>query len=1287
MKFTLEETTALCPDADRALVEEHLTRLDADYFERFTPEEVANHIKGLTRLSPRNPVELLLTLEHDEKATCTVLAFDYPGVFSLITGVLAGLDFNILSGSVYTYHHKTYAPAQDRRRKPDPRQTALRRRRIIDRFSGKLLHPAQPNLWIRDLRERLYDVFSALEKDEDASRQAARRKVNEMVTRQLIRLKRREAANKVREPDGGKVELDSVLYPVELSFPESTNRGTRLKVVSQDTPAFLYSLSNALSLQGLSIEGVRIQTILGRVENILDVTDHHGNPIEDSELRDHIKLCVLLTKQFTYFLDRAPDPYAALSRYEQIAADMLKTADRDKWVGMLSDPQAMRDLASVLGASDFLWEDFIRLQYEQLVPILQPHLGSHQFSAPLNKLDDRFNRLLEGVSDFDEKRRLFNEFKDRELFLLDLDHILDRQTDLRLLTEKLTGMAEFVVRTATQLVFERLSERYGQPMTIAGIKASFAVFGLGKLGGAALGYASDIELLFVYDDNGQTDGDPAVSNAEFFSTLAQETSHFIETKREGIFRVDLRLRPHGASGPMGVSLESFCKYYGPGGAAHSYERLALVRLRAIGGDLELGAQIERLRDEYIYAAATIQPRELRDLRKKQSREKNKPGLFNAKFSPGALVDLEYSVQLLQVMSGGDKPVLRTPRIHKALLGLTESGILSEDECEQLNNTYTFLRHLINGLRMLRGSAQDLFLPPMDSLEFVHLARRMGYHDRSELEPARQLFVEFETRTAVVRSFVERHLGRESLPGKAIGNVADLILSDEPDQALREKVLTAHGIRVLDRAFANLRALAGTGRRRDLFAKLAVLACDQLKHEPNPDMALNNWERYTRAISHPEAHYKLLFAQPKRFQVLLGIFSRSQFLADTLIQHPEFFDWATSCEVLYESHGREHLRHALGEAACQVNSREEWLPVLRRFRCREILRIGTRDMCLGLPLKVITHDLSVLADAILQTALEVVWRRETSGLTAAERQARADCLCILALGKLGGEELNYSSDIDLIGVYDETRLPVGIRPLEDFSTIIARLRGDLSEHTAEGHVYRVDLRLRPYGKAGNLVYSLKGITRYYEKNAAPWEIQALLKLRPVAGNLELGATLMHRVHALLVGEHKRDTVVETIDRLRRAAQSIQANKPTAGHDIKTGVGGIRDIEFLVQGLQLLHAQRWPDILHGNTMDALNRLSARSLLPVGLAAQLHDDYIFMRRAEHYLQILEDCQIHALPSDPVELTALAKRMLGVDATDHTFIHELTKRQYRVHEAYERFLLNASETPNLPEENIEQI
>jgi glutamate-ammonia-ligase adenylyltransferase len=285
---------------------------------------------------------------------------------------------------------------------------------------------------------------------------------------------------------------------------------------------------------------------------------------------------------------------------------------------------------------------------------------------------------------------------------------------------------------------------------------------------------------------------------------------------------------------------------------------------------------------------------------------------------------------------------------------------------------------------------------------------------------------------------------------------------------------------------------------------------------------------------------------------------------------------------------------------------------------------------------------------------------------------------MALGKLGGRELNYSSDIDLLGLCSD---PAAARegagdPREHerrdlFDRVMEALRHALSAHTEEGSAYRVDLRLRPYGRSGNLVRTVGGLLEYYRTQASLWEIQALLKMRPVAGNLDVGRRFLERARALFQIRRDPRQVVSSVHEMRRKALRAHAARPGATVDVKSGLGGLRDIEFLVQGLQLIHAPDEPALVCGNTVEALRVLGEGGFLSDDAARELTEDYLFLRRVEHCLQILEDRQIHALPSRVEELAALARRVLGPESDARRFMAALNERQDRVREVYERHFL----------------
>ena len=1257
MKPDLKTLITDLPEINEKIIEGHLDRLDDSYFKKFNPEDVITHIKSISALTPSSPVEARIIKTRDNNIECTVTAFDYPSEFSLIAGLLSGTGLNIVSGDVYTYERKRRETKKTRgmRRRAAIPVDQTERRKIVDFFSGYLTGTVSFDEWKESFSANLKKIISLLEKGNEDSVMTAKNIVNEMVVRHLARVDE---------------EAEPVLYPVELTVDNDSGPFTRLKVVSQDTPAFMYALSNALALNNIQIEHVRMRTFHGRVEDRLDLTDSKGNRIEDREIIERIKFSVLLTKQFTYFLAKAPDPYTALSRFEVIIKDIVRQPFREEWSRHLKDPRNLKDLARLLGASDFLWEDFIRLQYESLLTVFDSAEEKKRLSESVENIPEKLDSALEGAVDMEERKKIINRFKDQETFLIDLDHILNPEFDFRFLSQKLTVLAELIINRTADIIYNDLREQYGRPKTGSGADVKYAVMGLGKLGGEAIGYASDLELIFVYTDKGKTDGDQSITNAEFFNLMVKGIYQFIEAKREGIFQIDLRLRPYGNSGPLACSLESFCQYYSTEGYAHSFEILSLVRMRYIGGDSELGRNLEDIRDEVVYFSDIIDIKAIRELREKQFKEKTVPGRINAKYSPGGLVDLEYGVQTLQVMYGRTARDIRTHSIHSALTALKDNGYMTYEIHDRLTEAYRFLRELINGLRMLRGSAIDLFLPKTDTSEFEHLARRMGYRFGGAINPAEQLYLDLETHMAGVRVFAEKYFGLDSLPGKDTGTIVDLILSDSLSPEIRDRILIDSGIRNTARAYKNLQGLAGQGgSRREVFGRLALMAWDLIKRTPDPDMALNNWERYIRSLASPEFHYNVLLSQPMHLEILLSIFSNSQFLSDTLIRYPGFFDWLINPELLNTIRKREDLEDELRRSAESCREKRDWLNKLRRFRRREILRIGTRDIYMGTSARIIMHELSILAEACTQVAFEQSVK-EYFNDSGSDTLSPREYFTIIAFGKLGGDELNYSSDIDLIGVF----LPDGDNMNKRKITagkILEDVRASLSSHTEEGYAYRVDLRLRPFGSSGEMVQSIPSIIEYYSHSAAFWEIQAAIKMRPIAGNLRLGYDFLKSLRPYILKPWERSVVSTEIGKMRDKAIKNSSQGLSGGIDVKSGLGGIRDVEFMVQGLQLLYSKEKGLIIEGNTLLAMEAMVEAGIIPFESANIIKQDYVFLRRIEHYLQILEDQQTHTLPVDKNEVDALAKRMLGADADGEELLNRLDECLKRVRGAYENYLL----------------
>lgn len=441
--------------------------------------------------------------------------------------------------------------------------------------------------------------------------------------------------------------------------------------------------------------------------------------------------------------------------------------------------------------------------------------------------------------------------------------------------------------------------------------------------------------------------------------------------------------------------------------------------------------------------------------------------------------------------------------------------------------------------------------------------------------------------------------------------------------------------------------------------------------------------FVRLRQEQPAAYERLRAMPMGWPLLATVFSHSRFLSEELLQHPEWLEGLIADGSLDRPFTVQDFQQAL----CPLLDQDAAPPALTlaQFRRRQLLRIFLRDTLGRAELAEVCEEISHLADAILEATLERIQAGFTKRYGVPQYElpdgsAAAECrLCVLALGKLGGMELNYSSDIDLMFLFTangQTDGPESITNKEFFKKVANSYTQLLSTYTAEGLCYRVDLRLRPDGQRGELCQSLDGAERYYAQRARDWELQMLIKARVAAGDRELGAALLASVEPRIYATTLNFTAIEAMSETReRINEKLgRKRKASAALDIKLAPGGIRDIEFLVQCLQRLHGGREPWVRHGGTLLALSRLRDKELLSPTEYARLADAYCFLRTLEHRLQIDEDRQTHTLPTRPEELEILARRMpaaqVGNEVSADALTRELQHHLVTVQEIYERVI-----------------
>lgn len=677
-------------------VRDHIARMSQDYLQAFNESEINVHALLAEKINKQNPG--LITAEKISSThwKVTIVALDFLGELSIFCGLFFLYGLNIQSGDIFTY--------QDNKNGRDD--------------------------------EKIVDVFIVESLKADINWDAFEHDVKKfllLIQEGQLRIARSQLAIRIGTVFENLNPVEKPLLPIELSFDnQESDEFTIIQIKTADTIGFLYEFTNALSLLHIDIDRMIINTQALQVEDHIYVTDDQGRKITDKANLQRLRSTAVLIKHFTHLLPSSPNPAKALLNFRELLVKLFEQEDWEQGLAALEKPQVIDNLARLLGISDFLWDDFIRMQYENLFPVIKDteslaaSKSREQLQAEISGLIQPLHNGPQLPGSDDGWKTVLNEFKDREMFRIDMRHILGLTQEFWDFSRELTDLTEVIINVAFHLTFEDLRLLYGTPRDESGAISQMTVLALGKCGGRELGFASDIELMFIYASEGNTDGADSILNSIFYEKLVGEFLKTITAKHEGIFHIDLRLRPYGNAGSLAVALNAFQKYFRPGGPAWPYERQSLVKLRPIAGDKTLGQKLENMRDKYVYKPAQFDVIAMRAMREQQVRHLTQAGLFNAKYSPGGLIDVEYLVQGLQILNSINFPSIRGTNVRDTLFALNKVGIISEEEFTKLRKAHTFLRWLIDSMRVVRGNSKDVNVPPFDSEEFSFLSRRLRF---------------------------------------------------------------------------------------------------------------------------------------------------------------------------------------------------------------------------------------------------------------------------------------------------------------------------------------------------------------------------------------------------------------------------------------------------------------------------------------------------------------------------------------------------------------------------------
>jgi len=901
-------------------------------------------------------------------------------------------------------------------------------------------------------------------------------------------------------------------------------------------------------------------------------------------------------------------------------------------------PPAIRaSLPLVCAASDFIAQSFSR-QPELLLPLitsgdLQRGLASGDFAAQAPAISADSSRGAGTDAEFLSSLR---RWRKREMVRIAWRDLAGWASLEETLTE-LSGFADAAIRTAYASARQALVARYGEPRSATGESQPLIVIGMGKLGGNELNFSSDIDLVLLFPEHGETDGTRPIENEEFFTRLGQAMIRLLETPtHEGlVFRVDMRLRPFGDSGALVCSFASFEDYLQRHG--RDWERYAYVKARPI-------TAVDRYAE--IYASA-IRPfvyrryvdygvfESLREMKTLIEREVERRELADhVKLGPGGIREIEFVVQAFQLIRGGRLKRLQTASLLEALPLLDGNRLLPPQVVLDLHAAYVYLRRLENRLQMI-ADAQEHRLPT-DALTRDRIALAMGASDW----PA--LIADLDAH----RERVSRHFKSVVFSGARASDdgavkmdfgrfwdtqAEEAALAESLERAGMPEAHEAARLLLELRASGLVRKLDEPGRKR-LQALLPVLMTDVVAGT-SPLVVLRRLLKILEAIGQRSVYFALLHESSNARKRLVELCGHGDFLANQIAAHPLLLDELLDERLLSELPSREQLAAELDVMLEQLpeTDPERQVETLRQFQRAAIFRIAVADLTGLLPVMKVSDRLTEVAELIVQRATDLGWQQMTAQFgvpmcvdenTGGRRAVRVGAA---GYGKLGGMELGYSSDLDLVFLHDshgEQQETDAARPIDNqvfFVRLAQRIVHLLTMHSRAGRLYEVDVRLRPSGKGGMLVTNIRAFAEYQEKEAWTWEHQALLHARAVAGPPELRAQFERVRMDSLRNCVRRDTLRAEVASMRERMRKELSRAKPGEFDMKQDAGGIADIEFLAQYWALLWAKDYaPVAMFSDTIRELESVASADLVPQATVDVLTQTYREYRVRAHHLSL---------------------------------------------------------------------
>ncbi|MBN4078782.1 bifunctional [glutamate--ammonia ligase]-adenylyl-L-tyrosine phosphorylase/[glutamate--ammonia-ligase] adenylyltransferase [Gammaproteobacteria bacterium AH-315-C21] len=844
-----------------------------------------------------------------------------------------------------------------------------------------------------------------------------------------------------------------------------------------------------------------------------------------------------------------------------------------------------------------------------------------------SEYEEKLHALCSALDNETELASVLRQFRRREMVRIawrDLAQWSDIDTTMR----ELSALADSVIRVTNEWLYRSHCEKYGTPYgEQSNHPQELVVIAMGKLGAGELNFSSDIDLIFCYPEEGETKGAArSCSNEEFFVRLCQSFITALDKKTEDgfVFRVDVRLRPFGKSGPLAVSYDFLSDYYETHG--REWERYAMVKARAVTGDDEAKQALQKIITPFVYRryldyGSVDELRTMKAAINAEVKRKGKQG--DIKLGRGGIREIEFIGQTFQLMRGGWQAALRQRPILTILAYLGRLNYLPLQASKELIVAYRFLRKLENRIQAWRDEQTHTL--PTDATGQLRIALSMGLDNWQEFLV--ELTLHQDRVSAHFDALIAAPKGDDDVDALAI-DTWQAVLDDSEKDAEFDSLGFADG----HHAFELLTSFTESSAYRKLTAQ-ARKRVDQLMpslltetgEREQPEIVLRRVVNVVEAVSRRVTYLILLQENPAALTQFVTLCAASSWVTDQLIATPILMDQLLDVRVLYAPLDSKSLGEELNSVLMGIDDDlEQQMDVFRHFKMNQVLRVAAADVAGVYPLMEVSDHLTSIAETLLNKVIATVWADFIAryGRPSETRGGKTyyPGIAVVAYGKLGGIELSYGSDLDLVFLHDsgEEGCTEGEEVIDNsvfFARLVQRVMHIMGSHTPAGVLYEMDLRLRPSGASGLLVSPVDAFFEYQKADAWTWEHQALVRARAVAGHERVMQCFGKMRDDILTRQRNAKELLSDVSDMRNRMRKELIKNKKGEFDLKQGIGGIADIEFMVQYLVLRWAHSHQDLTQfTDNIRLLELLSDRGLLAKRDAVSLADIYREYRSTVH-------------------------------------------------------------------------